>query len=120
MAIVDDESLCGVLVTTKSHGGKVRVADLANFKKRREQGFVGYEETDINPKESWGSRVMIVKRGQSAVIEGRPTLRLFLRVRPGTSKSDARSACLLAWVYRKSISHGLPPVWHEYFTQGGK
>lgn len=120
MAIVDDESLCGILVTTKGQRGKVRVADLANLKKRREQGFVGYEEVDVNPKESWGSRVMIVKGGQTAVVQGRPTLRLFLRVRPGTSEDDALTACQDAWLFRQSITQGLPPVWHEYFTQGGK
>lgn len=120
MAVVDDESLCGILLTTKSHRGKVRVADLENLKKRREKGLAGYAEIDVNPKESWGSRIMVVKRGQNAIIEGRPTLRFFLRVRQGTSKSDARTACLDVWLYRRSILQGVPPVWHEYFTQGGK
>lgn len=119
MAIVDDESLCGILVTTKSQRGKVRVADLVNLKKRREQGFVGYEELGVDPKESW-TRVMIVKRGQNAVIEGRPTLRLFVRVRPGTSESDGLTACLDAWLYRQSILQRIPPIWHEYFTRGRK
>lgn len=116
MAIVDDESLCGVLVTTRGHRGKVRVADLANLKKRREQGFVGYGEVDINPNEWWGTRVMIVKRGQNAVVEGRPTLRLFLRVRPGTAKDAALTACEDAWTFRQSVSHQLPLEWQDFFT----
>ena len=117
MAIVDDESLRGILVTTaQNHRGQVRVADLTNFKKRRERGFKGYEEIDINFEKPWSSHVIIVKRGQNAVIQGRPMLRLFVRVAPGTAKEDA---CEDAWLFRTTEDR-VPPVWHDYFTNDQK
>ena len=120
MAIVNDESLCGILVATaQSRRGQIRVADLANFKKRRERGFKGYDEIDLNFKKPWSSQVIIVKRGQNAVIQGRPMLRLFVRVKPGTPKDLAMLACEDAWLSRTTEVQ-VPSVWHDYFTKDEK
>ncbi|KAF6223124.1 hypothetical protein HO173_013286 [Letharia columbiana] len=119
MAILDDESLCGILVTTQSLRGAVRVADLANLKKQREKGFVGYGEVKTHPKELWDFLVMIVKRGQNAVVEGSPTLRLFMRVAQGTAEDVAMLAAEDAWLFRTPAHVGMPSaVWHNYdFTK---
>ncbi len=117
MTIVDDESLCGILVpSVQIHRGQVRVADLANFKERRERGFKGYDEIDINFERPGYSYVIIVKRGQNAIIQGRPRLRLFVRVARGTAKEHAMLACENAWSSR-ATAYLVPPVWHDYFTK---
>lgn len=117
MGIVDDESLCAVLVTNRSRRGTVRVSDLANLKKTRERWRKGYEEVVVDPRARWGCLVMIARRGQNAVVEGRPTLRLFMRVRPGTPADVALAACEDAWTYRRTEYLRNGPVWHEHFTK---
>ena len=116
MAIVEDESLCGILVTTENKKGQIRVADLQNLKKQTERYAVGYGEWNIASKRFSGHHVMIVKRGQNAVIEGRPTLRFFLRVRPGMTKLAAGLVAEDPWTLRRTVHKPEFCVWHEYFT----
>ena len=116
MAVVDDKYLCGILVTTESSPGKIRVADLANLKPQTEKYAVGYGEFDVDEKTLFGPHVMIVKPGQSAVIEGRPTLRFFVRVVPGTPEYKAKPVAEDAWTFRTIVCKEEAPVWHEYFT----
>ena len=117
MAIVDDEALCGILVTPQIGGGIVRVGDFANLKPQTENFPMGYGELSTDPSKLRGPHVMIVKRGQSAVIVGEPTLRFFVRVAVGTAKSVANAVAEDIWFYRKSVSCWKCPVWYEYFTK---
>lgn len=117
MAILDHKSLCAILVTTRGHRGKVRVTDRANLKRLRARWHQGYEEVDVKPTEAWGSLVVIVKRGQQAVVEGKPTLRLFARVKPGTAADVASETCEDPWTYRRIV--GLPDgvLWHDFLIE---
>lgn len=106
MGILDDKKLCAILVTTESDRGAVRVADVANVGKQREKGFDGYGKIDINPpnpKEVWGAHVILVKHGQTAVVEGRPTLRLFVRVQVGTGEEVGMACAEDAWTFRHTV-----------------
>ena len=117
MSIIDDDSLCGVLVTNeRERRGAVRVGDLANLKTQRQKGCKGYDEivTDGNPR--WICRVIVVKRGQHAVIEGKATVRLFMRVEPGTVEKAALARADDAWNSRKKVKLHASSKWYEHFT----
>ncbi len=109
---MDDKALCAILVTRFGHHGKVRVGDFKNLKPQTEKYPIGYAELDSERLS--GPHIMIVKLGQVAVVEGRPGLRLFVRVPPGTADEDAKAAARKAWFYREVYPKRL--VWHDYFT----
>ena len=115
MGIVDDDSLCGILVIDQRQWGEVRVGDLANLKTQRQKHWKGYDEIVIDDNAWWSSRVIVVKRGQNAVIEGRPTLRLFMRVEPGTAEKVAMARAENAWNSRKKVDLHMSYEWYDYF-----
>ena len=118
ISILDDRRLCGILVATeKDNPAKVRVADLANLKPQTGSYAVGYGEFDVASKTLLGSHVMIVKRGQQAVIEGRLRLRFFVRVSLDTDNRQARITAMRPWDSRESVYDTSGPLWHEYFTK---
>ena len=118
MSIVEDRQLCGILVAPeKGNPAKVRVADLANLKRQTESYAVGYGEFDVASKELFGTHVMIVKRGQQAVFEGKVPLRFFVRVLRGTDDRVARIAAENAWNFRTTVYDTSGPLWHEFFTE---
>lgn len=117
--VLEDRRLCGILVASdKARPAKVRVADLKNLKPQTEKYPIGYDEFDVATGKYYGSHVMIVKRGQQAVIEGRVKLRLFVRVVLGTDARSARVAAEDAWNFRSSLYDVSGDLWHEYFTGG--
>ena len=117
MGIIEDDSLCGILVINEHRSrGEVRVGDLENLKTERQKGRKGYEEivADGNPR--WTSRVIVVKRGQRAVVEGKATLRLFMRVEPGTTEEVALARAEDAWTFRKQVKLRVFFDWYDHFT----
>ena len=117
MGIIDDDSLCGILVTNERQSrGEVRVGDLENLKTQRQKGLKGYDEIVADGKSWWTSRVIVVKRGQHAVIEGNATLRLFMRVEPGTAEKVALARAENAWNSRKTVKLPASSKWYEHFT----
>ena len=118
MSIIDDSKLCGILVRTdRRNPAKVRVADLANLKPQTEPYPVGYGEFNVASDKYWGSHVVVVKRGQQAVIEGKVKLCFFMRVAAGTDDRAARIASEDAWNFRKTVYDVKGDLWHEYFTK---
>ena len=118
MSIIEDRRVCGVLVATeKNNPAKVRVADLANLKPQTGKYAVGYGEFDVASQKLFGSHVMIVKRGQQVVIEGKIKLRFFLRVVTGSDNHYIRMINENAWNFKKSVFDASGPLWHEYFTK---
>ena len=117
MGIIDDDSLCGILVTNEhERRGAVRVGDLANLKTERQKGRKGYDEVVTDRNSWWTSRVVVVKRGQHAVAEGKATLRLFMRVEPGTAEKVALARAERAWNCRKKVKLHASSKWYEHFT----
>ena len=117
MGMIEDDSLCGILVTNERQWrGGVRVGDLANLKTQRQKGLKGYDEIVMDGNPWWNSRVIVVKRGQNAVIEGKATLRLFMRVAPGTAEKVAMARAEKAWKSRKKVNVYMYSKWYEYFT----
>ena len=117
MGIIEDDSLCGILVTNERESrGKVRVGDLENLKTQREKGLKGYDEIVADGKSWWTSRVIVVKRGQHAVIEGSATLRLFMRVEPETAERVALAKADNAWNSRKKVKLDASSKWYEHFS----
>ena len=117
MSIIEDTRLCGVLVATeKGNVAKVRVADLANLKPQTEKYPVGYGEFDVASKQVSGSHVVIVKRGQQAILAGKVKLRFFVRVLLGTEDRLAKIAAEEAWDFRRSVFEMGKLRWHEYIT----
>ena len=118
MSIVDDRRLCGILVATDQTNiyAKVRVADIANLKPQTEKYAVGYGEFDVSSRKFFGAHVVIVKRGQQAIIEGDLPLRFFVRVVLGTEGRVAKIAAKDAWNWRQGVDER-GPRWHEYFTK---
>ena len=117
MGIIDDDSLCGILVTNGHEWpGAVRVGDLANLKTERQRGRKGYDEIVTGTNSWWTSRVIVVKRGQHAVVEGKATLRLFMRVEPGTAEKVAMTRADDAWNSRKKVKLYAWSRWYEHFT----
>ena len=117
MGIIDDDSLCGILVINERKSrGQVRVGDLANLKTQRDKGLKGYDEIKADGDKWWTSRVIVVKRGQHAVIEGKARLRLFMRVEPGTAKEVAFARADNAWNSRKKVKLQVFSEWYEHFT----
>lgn len=117
MSIIDDRRLCGILVATDQRNifAKVRVADVANLKPQTEKYAVGYGEFDVSSKKFFGAHVVIVKRGQQAIIEGDLLLRFFVRVVQGTEGRVAKIAAKDAWNFRQAVDKR-GPRWHEHFT----
>ena len=116
MGVMQSLAVCGVLVTTHSSPGKVRVADLGNLKPQTEKYPIGYGEFDVSSEKLWGPYVMIVKRDQTVIVEGTPTLRFFVRVAPGTTEAGAKLAIEKAWLFRMIVSLQNMPAWHTFFT----
>ena len=100
IGVVQSLAVCGILVTTQSSPGKVRVTDLENLKPQTEKYPIGYGEFDVSSKTLWGPHVMIVKRGQTVIVEGTPQIRFFVRVAPGTTEAGAKLVVEDAWLYR--------------------
>ena len=118
MSIIEDERLCGILVRSeKNNPAKVRVSDLANLKPQTNPYPIGYDEFDVGSGKYYGTHVMIVKRGQQAVIEGRVKLCFFMRVALGTDARDAMIASEDAWNFRQTVYDVSGDKWHEYFTK---
>ena len=118
MSIVEDRKLCGILVAPeKGNPAKVRVADLANLKPQTGSYADGYGEFDVASKKLFGSHVVIVKRGQQAVLEGKVQLRFFVRVLRGSDDRVARITAEHAWNFRRTVYDTSGPLWHEYFTK---
>lgn len=63
------------------------------------------------------SHVLIVRRNQQIVIEGKLTLRFFIRMPQGTGISKAKRVAELAWIRRDDFYDVSGPLWHEYFTK---
>ena len=117
MVIIDDDSLCGILVTNeREKRGAVRVGDLDNLKTERQKGWKGYDEVVSDGKSWWTCRVIVVKRGQHAVFEGKATLRLFMRVEPGTAEKVGLARADNAWNSRKKVKRHAYCEWYEHFT----
>ena len=117
MAIVDDPTLCAILVIPQYLGGTVKVGDFANLIPQTGRRPVGYAELNDQRQDLRCSHVMIVKRGQNAVIMGFPKIRLFVRVPLGTTKEVAKFIADDVWAHRKTVTTCEPPRWHEYFTK---
>ena len=118
MSVIEDRRVCGILVAPeRNNPAKVRVADLANLKPQTGKYADGYGEFDVATQKLVGSHVMIVKRGQSTVVEGKVKLRFFLRVLSDSDNHYIRSINEYAWSIRKCIFDTSGPLWHEYFTK---
>ena len=118
MCIIDDRKLCGILVAPeKDNNSKLRVADLANLKPQTGRYADGYGEFDAATQKFSGSHVMIIKRGQQAVFEGKIRLRFFMRVVRGTNDRIKRITAEDAWNFRITVFGTKGPLWHEYFTK---
>ena len=121
IAILDDEAICAVLVD-KAPGcrAKVRVGERAKLKPHADKYPIGYDIVDTEPHRFRGSHVMIVKRGQATVIEGRAIIRLFVRVPPGTAENQARLLAADAYDSRKVIFYSKNSTWQDHFARKGK
>ena len=120
---MEETRLCGILVATETgNPAKIRVADLKNLKPQEAPYPTGYGEFDVDSKKYSGTHVVIVKRGQQAIFEGKVKVRFFMRVVIGSvvtgSNTDyAKKIAENAWNFRIILFDVSGPRWHEYFTK---
>ena len=118
IAVMRSKILCGILVSTEfGNTAKVRVADLANLKPQREKFPVGYGEFDVDSRKYYGFHVVIVKRGQQVIIEGRVTLRFFMKLSSLAQEIPLKLTSDQIWDYRERVCGFQGGKWHEYFTR---
>ena len=113
IGILEDEAVCAVLVdVAPGFCARIKVGDLTKLKPQTGKCLVGFGIVETNPAYR-GSHVIIVKRGQTAVIDGKAILRLFVRVPLGTAKGIAQLVAANAYESRKTAHYSKGNAWHD-------
>ena len=121
VGVLEDKTVCAVFIDTRpGHWVKMRVGDLSKLPPQRGDFPTGYSLIDTMHHSFRGSQVAIVKRGQSAVLEGKGILRLFVRVPPGTGKHHAQIVAGHAYASRRILPYKKSSMWYDHFVPRGK
>lgn len=76
----------------------------------------GERKFDVDNRTWFDPYTMMIKCGQHAVIENRPTLHLAVRVALGTAEQVAKLAAEGSWTSERPCLYGKALIWHKSFA----